>query len=117
MLPEGRLVIGPLGMAPTGIKGASPLELMVPGNGMAFPMTAPLITGFLQIEQYIDLGVQVLEVVPLIGACPDPRQMGSGWVPWIDHPNVGLLHLGMVHKISAHQAAVPRPVKLRVGGR
>src|SRR5690606_24410239 len=114
MLSEGGLVIGFLRMSQAGIKGPSPLEFMVPGDGMAFPVGAPLITRFLQIEQYIDLGIEFLVIVPFIGAGPKLRKVGRGRVVSIHKPYVGLLYRGMVHKIAPYQAAVPGPVKFGV---
>src|SRR5690606_39121311 len=119
MFLEIWFIIRFLRMSASGIEGPAPINAMVPGNRVVFPIGTTLVTGFVQIEQHMYCRINAFVVIPFIGTGPSIAQKGGGGVIMVHNiycrfPYIGIS--GMAHEPRPDQFSVPGPIVLRIRG-
>src|ERR1700722_1787492 len=65
---------------------------------------------FVYFNQYVNIGVEVLEIVQLIEMRPGVGKALGGGIVFVDDVEGRLLLFGMRAEVSAYQVAIPLPV-------
>ena len=98
------------------VPGSSSVILMVPGHRMESTVGAALVAALIDRQQYVDIIIQFLVVIPFIFSPPVGRQEFRRWIRAVRHVEDRLLLGRMPVEIATRQAAIPFPVIFRIGG-
>ena len=120
---EQRLGVALRRMSQRRIEGPPPVDVVVPGDRTRLGrgvLIGALIARLVDVQQDVQVGGEVPEVVPLVGARPgvgQHRGRRMGRVADEERAGAHVRVARMAHEVAADEAAVPGPVVLRVGRR
>src|SRR5690606_18571525 len=97
-------------MTEPGIKRASPIEILIPGNWVKTAVGPSLVSRLVQRQQHVDIRGQVAEVIPFVDVFERLGRALRGRALPIEHPDSGLLNRGLIMEVPADQSPVPTPM-------
>jgi hypothetical protein len=104
VLQEERLGEGRLGVTHVRIERASAVEIVVPAHGMVVAVRPALIAFLVDVHQYVDAGIDRLEVVELVLAIPAVGQSLGGRVVFVEHAERAFANVGVVRMAGEPRA-------------
>src|SRR5690606_8833507 len=102
-------------MPETGKEGAPAVVILIPGHGMLPRVLATFVASRVDSHQHLDIGADVIEVIPFVVVGEGLRHVRRRDVVAIRHVELRRLRGRMVLEIGTHESAVPTPMVLCSG--